>query len=316
MAGLLNSNLLLEGTGPATTPPHRWFYLTPRFTQFLANLTITEWQREDGQTKQANVRDCLNQHYWGISSETANSMLIGSWGKRTQVRPSRDVDILFLLPSEVYHRFQTRGNNRQSQLLQEVKGVLSARYSQTALRGDGQVVSVPFNTIPIEVVPGFRCQDGSIIICDTNDGGKYKASTAEAEEHDLTASDINCNFNSRPLARILKCWQRERSVGLKSFQLERLAIEFLATWPYRLQSVFYYDWMVRDFLEYLISRANSALFMPGTGEAIFLGSDWLSCAQNSHRTAIAACNFEFDNLDILAGQEWQKLFGSSIPMSV
>jgi hypothetical protein len=316
MAGLLDSNLLLGRTGQAVIPSHRWFYLTLRFNQFLANLTITEWQREDGQTKQANIRDCLNQYYWGVSSETANSMLIGSWGKRTQVRPSRDIDILFLLPSEVYHRFQTRGNNRQSQLLQEVKGVLSARYSQTALRGDGQVVSIPFNTIPIEIVPGFRCQDGSIIICDTNDGGNYKTSTAEAEENDLTASDMNCNFNSRALARILKCWQRERSVGLKSFQLERLAVEFLSTWPYRLQSVFYYDWMIRDFLEYLIGRANSTLFMPGTGEAIFLGSDWLSCAQSSHRSAIAACSFEYDNLDIPAGQEWQKLFGNSIPVSV
>ena len=44
----------------------------------------------------------------GTPSEAANSLLIGSWGKRTQVRPPRDVDILFLLPSDVYHRFQQR----------------------------------------------------------------------------------------------------------------------------------------------------------------------------------------------------------------
>jgi hypothetical protein len=154
-----------------------------RFGQLLETLTITRTQREDGETKQAAVRACLNRWYWDHGSETANSMLIGSWGKDTRVRPSRDIDILFLLPSDVYWRFQSRSENRQSQLLQEVKYALGQTYSQTTLRGDGQVISVPFSSTPIEIVPGFRCTDGSVIICDANDGGKYKTSTAEAEAY-------------------------------------------------------------------------------------------------------------------------------------
>jgi hypothetical protein len=170
-----------------------WIYVRARFNRLLANLTITAAQSEDGETKEAGVRACLNRHYWGLSSETNNSLLIGSWGKKTRRRPSRDIDILFLLPPSVYRQFEQRTGNRQSQLLQEVKDVLARTYSQTSIRGDGQVVVVPFNTIMVEVSPGFRCQDGSVIICDTNDGGRYKTSTSEAEASDLAASDARWN---------------------------------------------------------------------------------------------------------------------------
>jgi hypothetical protein len=79
-------------------PVLRWIHVRGRFKAFINNLAITPGQLDDGTKKQAGVRACLNRHYYGISSETANSQLIGSWGKATRVRPSRDVDILFLLP--------------------------------------------------------------------------------------------------------------------------------------------------------------------------------------------------------------------------
>jgi hypothetical protein len=143
----VGASSLLFGTPAAPTPP--WHYVRWRFRAFLANLAITPSQREDGTTKQAGVRACLNRHYYGTPSETANSFLIGSWGKGTQVRPSRDIDILFLLPGSVWQSYQQRVGNKQSQLLQEVKEILAATYSQTTMRGDGQVISIPFNTIPV-----------------------------------------------------------------------------------------------------------------------------------------------------------------------
>jgi hypothetical protein len=298
------------------SPPFGWQFVTRRFTQLRDNLAITSQQRTDGETKQAGIRACLNRYYWNASSDTANSILIGSWGKQTRVRPSRDIDILFLLPSSVYHQFQQRSENRQSQLLQDLKNVLAQTYSQTTMRGDGQVVVVPFNTTPIEIAPGFRCTDGSIIVCDTNGGGRYKTSTAEAELADLNASDIRWNGNTRALARLMKQWQRECNVPLQSFQLERLAVEFLQVWPYSNENIFYYDWMVRDFLAYLIGRANGCIIMPGTGETVWLGSDWLTRAQTAHRHAMSACDNERDNFEALAGYDWQEIFGSAVPVIV
>ena len=121
----LAATTLLGGALTPTPTMHMWFFVTRRFTRLLGELAITDWQREDGQTKQAGVRSCLNRYYWGVGSETANSMLIGSWGKDTRLRPPRDVDILFLLPASVHARFQQCDGNRQSQLLQEVKEALA-----------------------------------------------------------------------------------------------------------------------------------------------------------------------------------------------
>lgn len=291
----------------------QWIHVTRRFTQFLDNLAITEAQRIDGETKYAGISACLNRWYYGHGSETANSLLMGSWGKLTRVRPSRDVDLIFLLPEAVYHRFQLRTGNKQSQLLQEVKGVLAATYSQTTMRGDGQVVVVPFISMPVEVSPGFVCNDGSIIVCDANGGGRYITSTARAEATALDASDQATNGNARRLARVAKQWQRHCNVPLKSFQLERLACEFLAYYPYSRQSLFYYDWMVRDFFIYLIGRANTYLTMPGTGQQVWLDNDWLTRAQSAERNASRACEYEMANNNELAGLHWQEVFGSMIP---
>jgi Second Messenger Oligonucleotide or Dinucleotide Synthetase domain len=300
----------------APSPTYLWAYVRQRFGRFLANLAITDLQREDALTKAAGIRSCLNRWYWGRNSETANGMVIGSWGKSTQVRPPRDIDLLFLLPHDVYWQFAARSGNRQSQLLQDVRGALAETYPQTEMRADGQVVVVPFNTTAVEIAPGFRCVDGSIILCDANDGGRYTTSTAEAELAGLNTSDTVYLGNTRALVRMLKAWQRERNVPLKSFQLERLAIEFLWRWPYSLRDVFYYDWMIRDFLAHLIGRANGYLAMPGTGEIVLLGSDWLSKAVTAYRHAVTACEHERDNYEALAGQEWQAIFGSMIPVLV
>lgn len=294
----------------------QWAYVRRRFTRLLGNLAVTSTQRDDAATKRAGVCACLNRSYFGTSSETANCVVIGSWGKQTHVRPPRDVDIIFLLPSNVYHRFAKRSGNRQSQLLQEIKEVLFQRYSQTTMQADRQVVVVPFNSTSIEVAPGFRCTDGSIIVCDTKHGGGYKTSTAEAEAHELIDSDTRWNGNTRALIRMLKQWQYECNVPLKSFQIERLAIEFMDVWRHSIYDEFWYDWMVRDFFAYLIARPSGTLRMPGTFESVALGSDWLSYAKFAYFHACRACDYERDNFELLAGQTWQKIFGVAVPMGI
>ena len=294
----------------------QWAYVKQRFTQLLANLAITDAQREAGNISQSAVRSCLNQYYWNSDSNVDNSLLTGSWGKQTPVRPSRDIDILSLLPASVYHRFQSRVSNRQSDLLQEVRSILFDRYSQTILRADRQVICIPFSHILIEVAPGFRCQDGSIITCDTNNGGSYKTSTAEAEQRELSLSDVTWNGNTRALTRMMKMWQRECNVALISFHLERLAIEFLSKWPHSRENAFYHDWMARDFFAFLIQSAGKILTLPGTVETIHLGEDWLSKAKTAHSKAVHACELERGNYEALAGQEWQHIFGSAIPVIV
>jgi hypothetical protein len=284
-----------------------------RFNGLLANLRLTAAQNEDGETKHLGVRTCLNICYYGLTSGYSTSMLAGSWGKSTAIRPPRDVDVIFVLPSSVYERFKRRTGNIQSQILQEVKSVLSRTYSTTTMRGDGQVVVIPFVTFPVELVPAFLSTNKQYCICNTHDGGTFKTIDPDAEIEKVRVADAETKGNARNLIRMLKCWQGYCKLPMKSFCLELLAMDFLSTWQYRESSATYYDWMTRDFFRYLLGKKWSCVYAPGTYESIPLGSDWESKAQSAYDRAAKACNFESQDQDVLAGEEWQKIFGTDIP---
>lgn len=301
--------LSLENTLPIT---EQWMHVRERFRHFLNNISLTDGQLNDGRVKIKGIVRCLNNHYWGINSDSANYMLVGSWGKQTCIRPPRDIDILFLLPSSVHQRFSQRSGNMQSQLLQEVKDVLAITYTTTRMRGDGQVVVVPFNSFKVEVVPAFRLQNGQAIICDSNNNGRYKTIDPIAEIESFNDASLLSNGNARDLVRMLKCWQTEGNVPLKSFQLERLSVEFTEKWKYKGEDYFWYDWMVRDFFAFLRTKANGSIFQPGTYEPIFLGNDWFTKAEKAHKLAMQACVYEKNSNDTLANMYWKEIFGSEI----
>lgn len=303
-------------SGLQIPPLSPWAFVRQRFLALQRNLALTPDQYDDGVTKHKGIVACLNRAYRNIDDDTNHRLLIGSWGKETRVRPPRDIDVLFILPNEVFWRFQERTGNRQSALLQEVKYWLQQTYPQTDLRGDGQVVSVPFNSYRLEVVPAFNREGGGFFICDTNNGGSYKHVDPNAELAVLSAHDTLKNGNVRKLTRILKQWQRNCNVPIKSFHLEALVIEMLQKFDYGGASEFWFDWLVRDFFAHAIGRANGTFFMPTTYETISLGNDWLSRAESAYSRALYACEYEKNNDDRQAGEEWQKIFGTEIPVTI
>lgn len=316
----INSGLLAQilrpssgSLGLAASTPTQWIAVTQRFEEFHRNLALTPSQSLDGQNKRGGVVSCLNRYYYGATSPTENSFYVASWGKATVTRPPRDIDVSFVLATEGYYRFQSRVGNRQSALLQEVKSVLTDSYPDTDMRGDGQVVMVRFGSYSVEVAPAFLLKNGQYWICNTNDGGSYKLTDPQAEVQSIEAIDHACNRNLRPLIRMVKAWQDNYSVGIKSFQLELLAADFIQQSPWRLNDFFYFDWLVRDFFAYLYHRSNTSVTVPGTLERILLGDEWQSRSATAYDRAEKACHYEKINFVEEAGEEWQKLFGQQIP---
>ncbi len=307
-AGIGHNSLLADSS------PIRWAYVTARFTQFLENIGLTKSQLEDGQTKIARVVSCLNRAYWEHNDGAKNSVLIGSWAKHTRVRPPRDIDLHFILPVAVYYHFEQRQGNKQSQLLQEARDILRVTNPLTDISGDRHVISVPFATYKVEVVPAFHRQGGGYLVCDTTDSGSYKHADPEAELAALSAADAQYNGNVCKLTRLLKQWQRVCNVPIKSFHLEAVIKGALPTVTYGGNNEFWFDWLVRDTLKHLIACANGSFTMPGTGETITLGNAWLSRAELAYARALKACDYERDNDNYAAGEEWQKIFGHMIPL--
>lgn len=305
------SNDALADFAPLSPAAGQWTCVDRRFRDFVENLGVTQAQIDDGWRKQAGVRAALNRNYYGVRDEVSNSMLTGSWGKTLRVRPPRDIDIIFVLPVQVYYRYEGRLGNKQSQLLQEVRGVLAQTYPQSEMRGDGQVVVVRFASMPVEVVPAFALDNGRLLICDSKDGGSYRETDPYAEIAALDAADAATGGATRRLIRMAKQWQRHCSVPIKSFILERMAIAFLETWPYKHEH-WYHDWMMRDFFAFLVENAGRNAVMPGTGSWVWVGNQWLPRARVAHATAVRACEHERCSFDWLATQEWKSLFGWAI----
>jgi len=110
---------------------------------------------------------------------------------------------------------------------------------------------------------------------------------------------------------MIKCWQGECSVPLKSFWIELLVVRFLAQWEHAGKTSVYYDWMVRDFFYFLVNQAFGSVYAPGTGEAMYIGDAWKSRAESARDRAARACGYESQSSS-LAGPEWRKIFGTYI----
>lgn len=291
-----------------------WIGVRQRFAAFAADLHLTNDQLSDGWTKHVNVGRSLQRAYYGNNDGDYHpGFMVGSWGKSTQVRPPNDLDAFFILPLAVKERLDQRVGNIQSALLQEVKDALLVTFPQTSMRGDGQVVSVAFNTLTVEIVPVFCSGVSQFTMPDTNNGGRWKVADPIAQIDYIETADKAMNGNVRSLSRMIKLWAREKDVPIKSFIVELMVAQYLPARGNGGYDAYWFDFYVRDFFIFLVGKANSFVTIPGTFEQYFLGDQWLSKAQSARDTALLACAYEYNDLVDAAGQEWQKIFGNRIP---
>jgi hypothetical protein len=110
---------------------------------------------------------------------------------------------------------------------------------------------------------------------------------------------------------MLKAWKYECNVEIKSLSLEALACAFVTQWQYRHETIFYYDWLIRDFFAFMRQYVNGSHPVPGTPERIELGDGWSSKAESASERAIRACEFERADQPLSASMKWQQIFGSA-----
>lgn len=312
-----------------------------RFTRFLSNIQLTDAQIEDAITKHNGVREKLHNAYYSTaykstterlieqSQYTTNllksyreseilldesfvyrsSLLVGSYGKNTAIAPPSDIDILFQLPGSEFNRYNSYLGNGQSQLLQDVKKILQKSYPRTDIRADGQIVSVPFVSYNVEVLPAFKLTNGSYYFPDTHNGGSWKTTNPKAEIQKIRDSNKRSQGNTVKLIKMLKAWKIYCNVPIKSLVIELRAIYFLEKWEYYDKGAIFYDWMIRDFFSELLNYVNGSCQIPGIDEKVNYGDVWKSKAETALKRSQQACDYESANKDALATLEWKKIFG-------
>jgi len=283
-----------------------------QFDRFLRKIQLTSTQKEAAISRHTAMRKKLETEFPG-----SRTFIVGSYAKNTSIRPPSDLDIFLVLPQSFwdnYNSFPRLFRNTQSELLQDVKTKIQKHYPSTTIKADGQVIVVSFNTsFSVEIVPAFeQIFSGRFKICDTSGGGSWKEVDPVGEGSTLTLSNTRTNGNTVRLIKMVKCWKRVCNVPLKSFHLEILVQDFLANYEYRDKSSVYYDWMIRDFFDFLVKKGKSfylSISHPTTCESMHLGTAWVSKAEMALLRARKAIE-NGEKYSFLARAEWRKIFGN------
>lgn len=284
--------------------------VTEMFEQFINNLAIDN--REEISTRYGEITRCLNKKYRDTESKTANSLQVGSYGRYTAIKGVSDLDMIYIMPSSEWDRYK---DDRQSALLQDVKNVIKARYPNTEIRADGQVVVVSFTNYEIEVVPAFEQSDGSFKYPDTKDGGSWPITKPRSEITAISNMDKEKNSNLRRLCKMMRAWKNKHGIEMGGLLIDTLAYNFLnSTKDYDDKSYLYYDLLVRDFFKYLAELPDQDYYLaPGSNQRVNVKKKFQRKAKKAYKLCLKA--IEAEDQEGVNGK-WKKVFGRPFPAAV
>lgn len=269
------------------------------FEKFYQRIKLTKNQRLDAKTKHKEVCKKLHAHYYPETTYNGKTkLLIGSYGKHTNIRPPQDVDVLFIMPEDQFSRYDAYESNGQSQLLQDIRSILKEKYSTTEeIRGWGKVVLVKFSngTHDVELLPAWEKKDGSFTIPNAEGGGSWENWDPRLEINSINNSDNKTVGLTRFLIRMIKQWKQSHSIKMKSFEVEEFVLSFLSSYECEEGK---YPVLVRDFFGNLVT---------------IIDDQRKSFVKTAYNQSGKACDFEVDGKCDEAVLEWKKVFGNDFP---
>ena len=258
-----------------------------------ANHSIPQEMRMTISQRYKRITQAVNLEFWGINSDVAHSLYVGSYGRGTAVTTS-DLDILIELPQEEYHRVSFLRGNGQSRLLQTVKNSIVNTYARTSIKADGQVVVVNFSDgMRFEILPAF-CHldmrggwDGTYIYPNTHMGGHWLSTNPKAEQEAMKRKNSYDESNGL-LFDTCKHIRNIHNEYFASYHLSGILIDTFVyhnigswCWPkcdcYRANA---YTEQVGAYEQMLLYSYNMNIFghplllAPGSGMAVISSIDW------------------------------------------
>lgn len=285
------------------------------FETFCKDLLVSTTMRSTISTRYLNICKRLNKDFWNMET-TTGGRYIGSFGRNTANGWISDIDMLFELPLSTYTKYNNYVTNGQSALLQEVKNSISTTYPTTSLKADGQIVLVKFaDGMEIEVLPTFKNSDDTFTFPDSNDNGSWKKTNPIPEINSVAYGDSITNYNLRHLCRMARAWKFYCNVPIKGLLIDTLAHKFLTNWKYRDKSYLYYDWMCRDFFEYLKNQTTNQTIWNaiGSGQKISNPDNFRYKATIAFNISKEAIQLHTDNKEWSSKQKWREIYGNRYP---
>lgn len=272
-----------------------------QFEKFYENIQLTSSQRDDAITKYTGVCKKLHDNYYSNTEYNGNTkLLIGSYGKQTHIRPARDIDVIFIMPSEKFDQYDDNQSNGQSQLLQDIKKILEEKYPNTTIKAFGKVVVLEFADTKhnVELLPAWEKEDKTFTIPNSENGGYWENWNPRLEIQKIKDSDSQTG-KTKLLIRMTKKWSENCTAKLKSYQIENKVLDFFTNDNFSGKE---YSILVRDFFDY---------FYQATAD-----ENLKSHLDTASKRAKNACEFEEKNNIEKAVGEWKKIFGDDFPATL
>lgn len=287
--------------------------ISEKFETFCKEIRMKQNVVDNVSCRYKQITKRLNKDFYGIDSEIRNSLYVGSYGRGTAIHVS-DIDMLFILPCSYYWQYDKYTTNGQSQLLQAVKNSISNTYSQTKLKGDGQVVVVEFSDgIKYEIVPCFLNTDQiSFTYPDSNNDGSWRVTKPKLEINAINTLNNNTNKNLKRLCRMIRAWKDTCNVDIGGLLIDTMAYNFLKDWVYKDKSSVYYDWMTRDFFKFLSEENDNKAYWyaVGSNQLIYNDGLFVAKAKKAYNNALEAIQNEEDKYEYSANNKWREIYGN------
>ena len=281
-----------------------------KFNNFCTNLRMPKQSVDTVKYRYNRIQGCLNAAFWGGFGY--HTRYVGSYGRGTAIHLS-DIDMIYEIPYEVYIQYDQYLYNGQSALLQKIKDTLHTTYPFTKMKGDGQVVVLDFaDGIRFEIVPGYRQWDDSYLYPDTHNGGSWKKTNPIPEIEAVKSLNIDTNKNMQHLCRMVRAWKDEHCVPMSGLLIDTFVGRFLKDWYYKGNSYLYYDYMTRDFFNYVRKEDDRKAYWYaiGSNQFVYNRGSFRQKAENAYNNAILAIQNEEKNNDWMANYYWRLIYGS------
>jgi hypothetical protein len=267
------------------------------FEKFLSNIKLTSNQKDDAKTKYTGVCTKLHTHYYDSEYNGSSKLLIGSYGKKTNIRPARDIDVIFKMPEDKFEQYNSHTSNGQSNLLNKIKSILEEKYSSTSIKVFGKVVVVEFSDPQhnVEVLPSFEEEDGKFKIPNSANGGSWEIWDPRNEIKKIDDSDNNNSGLTRKLVRMIKKWSGKCSINLKSYKIEESVIKFLDENAYIFSNT---QNLIYDYFTFLVDEIEE-------GQK--------SHAETAKKRSKKAIDYFNEEKELKAVAEWKKILGDDFP---
>ena len=283
--------------------------ISQMFEEFIDNLAISNKQTISD--RYAELTKTLNKKFRDSDSETANTLQVGSFGRKTGIDGISDLDMLYIMPKSSWDTYNN-AQNGQYKLLSDTKEAILNRYSRTDVSVDRLVVTVTFSNFYIEVQPVFEQEDGSFKYPDTKNGGSWKITKPREEIDEISSADKDKNQNLQRLCKMARAWKNKHGVAMGGLLIDTLAYNFLKSTDYYDDKSFsYYDWLSRDFFQYLSELPEQTEYAAlGSNQRVKVKKKFQKKAKKAYDLCLKAIDAENQSS---VNDKWKKIYGRPFP---